>query len=61
MTALGLAVAIPAVVGYNALARGNKSVIAKLGRFAHDLHAYFVTGARVHLDQGGTVVTMKKA
>jgi biopolymer transport protein ExbB len=47
MTALGLAVAIPAVLGYNALVRGNKSVLAKLNRFAHDLHSYFVTGARV--------------
>ena len=47
MTALGLAVAIPAVLGYNALLRGNKFVISKLNRFAHDLHAYFVTGARV--------------
>jgi hypothetical protein len=47
MTALGLAVAIPAVLGYNALVRGNKSVLHKLNRFAHDLHAYFVTGARV--------------
>ena len=47
MTALGLAVAIPAVLGYNALVRGNKGVLHKLSRFAHDLHAYFVTGARV--------------
>jgi biopolymer transport protein ExbB len=47
MTALGLAVAIPAVLGYNALVRGNKSLLHKLNRFAHDLHAYFVTGARV--------------
>ncbi len=48
MTALGLAVAIPAVLGYNALVRGNKFIIARMNRFAHDLHAYFVTGARVH-------------
>lgn len=47
MTALGLAVAIPAVLGYNAIVRGNKSILNKLGRFGHDLHAYFVTGARV--------------
>jgi len=47
MTALGLAVAIPAVLGYNALVRGNKSILTGLNRFAHDLHAYFVTGARV--------------
>ncbi|HEX5805238.1 MAG TPA: MotA/TolQ/ExbB proton channel family protein [Macromonas sp.] len=48
MTALGLVVAIPAVLGYNALVRGNKGVLHKLNRFAHDLHAYFVTGARVN-------------
>jgi biopolymer transport protein ExbB len=47
MTALGLVVAIPAVLGYNALVRGNKGLLHKLNRFAHDLHAYFVTGARV--------------
>jgi biopolymer transport protein ExbB len=51
MTALGLAVAIPAVLGYNALVRGNKGVLHKLNRFGHDLHALFVTGARV--SQGG--------
>jgi biopolymer transport protein ExbB len=63
MTALGLAVAIPAVLGYNALVRGNKSILTKLNRFAHDLHAYFVTGARVtHVQSGDSkVVAMKKA
>jgi biopolymer transport protein ExbB len=60
MTALGLAVAIPAVLGYNALVRGNKSILAKLNRFAHDLHAYFVTGARVTTGADPKVVTMKK-
>lgn len=45
MTAFGLAVAIPAVLGYNALARGNKGLIGKLNRFAHQLHAYLLTGA----------------
>jgi biopolymer transport protein ExbB len=60
MTALGLAVAIPAVLGYNALVRGNKSILTKLNRFAHDLHAYFVTGARVRSGDG-KVVVMKKA
>jgi biopolymer transport protein ExbB len=61
MTALGLAVAIPAVLGYNALVRGNKGVLQKLNRFAHDLHAYFVTGARVGGGGAGNVVPMKKA
>ncbi len=51
MTALGLAVAIPAVLGYNALVRGNKFIVSKLNRFDHDLHAYFVTGARVQADR----------
>ena len=61
MTALGLAVAIPAVLGYNALVRGNKAILTKLNRFAHDLHAYFVTGARVSGGGAGRVVPMKKA
>ena len=61
MTALGLAVAIPAVLGYNALVRGNKGVSQKLNRFAHDLHAYFVTGARVSAGGQANVVPMKKA
>ena len=61
MTALGLAVAIPAVLGYNALVRGNKGVLHKLNRFAHDLHAYFVTGARVTSSGPANVVPMKKA
>ncbi|WDZ96873.1 MotA/TolQ/ExbB proton channel family protein [Herbaspirillum sp. WKF16] len=46
MTALGLAVAIPATFGYNALVRGNKTTIAKLNKFGFDLHALFVTGSR---------------
>jgi biopolymer transport protein ExbB len=60
MTALGLAVAIPAVLGYNALVRGNKTVVMKLNRFAHDLHAYFLTGARVSAASPANVVSMKK-
>ncbi|MCJ0763799.1 MotA/TolQ/ExbB proton channel family protein [Variovorax terrae] len=61
MTALGLAVAIPAVLGYNALVRGNKAVLVRLNRFAHDLHAYYVTGARVSSAAGpANVVAMKK-
>jgi biopolymer transport protein ExbB len=55
MTALGLAVAIPASFGYNALLRGNKAVIGKLNKFGFDLHALFVTGARAELaDADGT-------
>jgi biopolymer transport protein ExbB len=61
MTALGLAVAIPAVLGYNALVRGNKGVTAKLNRFAHDLHAYYVTGARVGNSSASNITPLKKA
>jgi biopolymer transport protein ExbB len=61
MTALGLAVAIPAVLGYNTLVRGNKSVLLKLNSFAHDLHAYFVTGARVSSGTApATVLPLRK-
>jgi biopolymer transport protein ExbB len=45
MTAFGLAVAIPAVLGYNALSRANKGIIGRLNQFAHQLHTYFLTGA----------------
>ncbi|MEM5387934.1 MotA/TolQ/ExbB proton channel family protein [Paraburkholderia phymatum] len=47
MTAFGLFVAIPAVLGYNALTRANKAIVSRLSRFAHGLHAFFVTGARL--------------
>ncbi len=61
MTALGLAVAIPAVLGYNALVRGNKSILNRLSSFAHDMHAYFVTGARVSAGSGtARVLPLKK-
>ena len=63
MTALGLAVAIPAVLGYNALVRGNKHILSGLNSFAHDLHAFFVTGARVRAPgeaARSSVLPMKK-
>ena len=53
MTALGLAVAIPAVLGYNFLLRGNKRVNQRMQRFAHDLHAWLVTGSRVQPASAG--------
>ena len=61
MTALGLAVAIPAVLGYNALVRGNKFILVRMNSFAHDLHAYFVTGARISTgDESSNVRPLKK-
>ena len=49
MTALGLAVAIPAVLAYNAFQRNNRATLAELDGFAHDLHAHLTSapeGAR---------------
>ena len=43
MTALGLAVAVPAVLGYNWLIRRNKVVAEQLGVFSTDLHGYMVS------------------
>lgn len=39
MTAIGLAVAVPAVLGYNWLVRRNKAVLEKVRDFGADLHA----------------------
>ena len=47
MTAIGLFVAIPAVLAYNFFNRRNKITNAKFDTFAHDLHDFFATGARV--------------
>jgi len=46
MTAIGLAVAVPAVLGFNALTRGNKSLIERVSYFSHDVQAALVAGAR---------------
>lgn len=46
MTAFGLAVAIPAVLAYNAFTRVNRVLLAQLDGFAHDLHSFLTLGAR---------------
>jgi biopolymer transport protein ExbB len=47
MTAFGLFTAIPAVLAYNFFNRSNRLTYAKFDEFAHDLHDFFATGARV--------------
>jgi len=47
MTALGLAVAIPAVLAYNFFTRTNRLVLSELDGFAHDLFAFMSTGTRM--------------
>jgi biopolymer transport protein ExbB len=46
MTALGLAVAIPAVLAYNTFVRANRVTLAALDSYAHDVFAFMSTGAR---------------
>jgi len=46
MTAIGLAVAVPAVLGYNWLVRRNKVTMESVRRFGADLHGVLM-GARV--------------
>ena len=47
MTAIGLGVAIPAVLAYNFFTRTNRITNNKLDTFAHDLHDFFSIGSRV--------------
>ncbi|MBS0463349.1 MAG: MotA/TolQ/ExbB proton channel family protein, partial [Proteobacteria bacterium] len=47
MTALGLFVAIPAVLAYNFFVRMNRVTNSQFDAFAHDLHDFFATGSRV--------------
>lgn len=47
MTAVGLFVAIPAVLAYNYFVRRNRITNQKFDAFAHDLHDFFATGSRV--------------
>jgi biopolymer transport protein ExbB len=46
MTAIGLAVAVPAVMGYNWLIRRNKQVMDQTRAFAGDLHNVLIAGKR---------------
>jgi biopolymer transport protein ExbB len=46
MTALGLAVAIPAVLAFNAFTRYNRVTLSEVDGFAHDLFAFMSTGNR---------------
>ena len=47
MTAIGLGVAIPAVLAYNFFVRANRVTNAQFDEFAHDLQDFFATGSRV--------------
>jgi biopolymer transport protein ExbB len=44
MTGIGLAVAIPAVMAYNAITRSNRVLTARLDAFAYELHSFLTMG-----------------
>jgi biopolymer transport protein ExbB len=48
MTAMGLAVAIPAVLAYNGFSRRNRVWLARLDAFAHDLYAIITVGEKAN-------------
>ena len=59
MTAIGLFVAVPAVLGYNVLLRRNKNVQESVSHFTHELHAYLISGVKMVLGMEKTATTIK--
>lgn len=59
MTAFGLFVAVPAVLGYNFLVRRNKSAMEEVRAFGADLHLVLISGA-MGASRGGRA-SLKKA
>ncbi len=57
MTAIGLAVAVPAVLGYNWLVRRNKGAMEKVKTFSSDLHSVLLSGTRVGVKSGKAAVS----
>jgi len=54
MTALGLVVAVPAVLAYNWLVRRNKSIMEDLAAFTNDLHGFLMSNGQVKPRMAGT-------
>jgi biopolymer transport protein ExbB len=64
MTALGLVVAVPAVLAYNWLIRRNKSISEDLAAFTNDVHGYLMSNGAVKpimATQGKTAATKTAA
>ena len=60
MTAIGLAVAVPAVLGYNYLLGRNKLIMEKVKLFANDLEQVIVSGSRVEGSNAKVIAGAKK-
>ncbi|MCA7941773.1 MotA/TolQ/ExbB proton channel family protein [Burkholderia cepacia] len=54
MTAIGLAVAVPAVLGYNFLVRRNKSLMERVRNFGAQLHTVLLAGGKRTVRAAGT-------
>ena len=59
MTAFGLAVAVPAVLGYNFLVRRNKKAMEDVRAFSADLHLVLISGAMATSEAGRATSTKK--
>lgn len=60
MTAIGLAVAIPAAIAYNAFARANRNTLTALNSFAHDVFAFLSVGAKAAPQRGDVTATSER-
>ena len=60
MTAIGLAVAIPAAVAYNAFARANRNTLAALNSFAHDVFTFLAMGLKAAPKTGDVAATSER-
>ena len=54
MTAIGLAVAVPAVLGYNWLVKRNKNAMEQVRSFGADLHAVLLAAPKATVTATGT-------
>ena len=60
MTAIGLAVAVPAVLGYNWLIRRNKAAMDQVRSFGADLHAVLLSSATAGPATVAPVITQER-
>lgn len=60
MTGIGLAVAVPAVVGYNAISRSNRVLSARLDAFAFEMLTFLSMGQSLKTERG-TVTPLRGA
>lgn len=60
MTGLGLAVALPAAIGYNAFARANRNTLSQLNAFAYDVFNFLATGIKTSPMRSDARVTSDK-